>query len=90
MKALLAAPLLAAGLFVAPAAHADTICQTYPFKVVALTEATSCPFAIAMAQHGAGYVYSSVTHDTYLVHCAIESHGSTTCRTDTGAAEQSF
>jgi hypothetical protein len=76
-------------------AHADEVCATYPFKVVAVGS-TSCPFALnvrdAMGRGGHGAdgetftVYSPVTGESYEMHCMVEGHGSTTCRGGDDAA----
>jgi hypothetical protein len=80
-----------------PPAHADTDCgYARPgVRVVALGP-TSCPFAISVAQqmmNGAGNpftAYSPVTGQSYLMHCMIEQHGSTTCRGGDDAGVQIF
>ncbi|HEX4395581.1 MAG TPA: hypothetical protein VH084_29220 [Mycobacterium sp.] len=72
---------------VAPAAHANTECgYARPGVRVVAGENTSCPFAIDVANEmmsGASSpfsVLSPTTGESYMMHCMIERHGSTTCR----------
>jgi len=81
-----AAALIAAAAAVAPApaARADTVCESTP-QVVAVGP-TSCQFAINVANQmmsGGGTsftAFSPTTGENYWMHCSIEHHGSTTCR----------
>lgn len=91
--ALVGAVASAAVVGVAPAAHADEVCQNWPNgrpQVVAVGP-TSCSFALSvfnafMSGGGNGFnAYSPATGETYWMNCMVEGHGSTTCRGGNGA-----
>ncbi|MGO9349800.1 MAG: hypothetical protein ACLP3C_02710 [Mycobacterium sp.] len=91
-----AASMIGLGMFAAPA-HADTECggvgPNHAVRVVAVGP-TSCPFALSVAQQmmgGAGTYFnatSSVTGETYRMHCWIKYHGSTTCEDVNGGGAE--
>jgi hypothetical protein len=96
-KALVIPAVLAAAITFAPAtpAHADTECgYARPGVRVEAVGPTSCPFALDVANqmmNGAGLDFnatSSVTGETYRMHCWIKYHGSTTCEDVNGGGAE--